>query len=105
MPPVRPASLGAPAVLPPGAVDPSIAANGSAMANVPLDPSIAARVSAANLAAYSPNAPSAAFPTAPARPFPPPPPPAVPAALAAVNAAATEAGLPTAISMVYLRGV
>jgi hypothetical protein len=37
MPPVRPANFGATAVLPPGAVDPSIAANGSAMANVPLD--------------------------------------------------------------------
>jgi hypothetical protein len=32
MPPVRPANLGATAVLPPGAVDPSIAANGRAEA-------------------------------------------------------------------------
>ena len=78
MPPVRPANLGATAVLPPGAVDPSIAARVSAIA----DP-----------ATYSPNAPSPAFPPAPARPFPPPPPPAVPASLPAVNAAATEAGL------------
>ena len=81
------ANLGAPTALPPGAVDPSIAANGSAIANVPpavgahaaafppaspaapaLDPSIAARVSAANPATYSPNSPSPAFP-----PAPPPP--------------------------------
>jgi len=87
MPPVRPANLGAPAP-PPGAIDPS--ANG----NVPLDPSIAARVSAANPATYSPNSLSPApFPPAPpSRPFTPTP-PAVPASLAAVNAAATEAGL------------
>ena len=45
MPPVRPANLGATAVLPPGAVDPSIAAQVSAIA----DP-----------ATYSPNAPSPA---------------------------------------------
>jgi hypothetical protein len=46
MPPVRPANLGAPTALPPGAVDPSIAANGSAIANVP--PAVGAHAAARN---------------------------------------------------------